>query len=363
MLSTGKLTRRQVGRTLAAALVLPPFARSQTRFYRVQQCRRSFSVFSLFQPQCLTLEANAPLMLHLDRTDAVTELHRIPVAAIVRIRFVSGDRLEVDLDRRTLASGTIRLTSTSGEDAAFTLGVPPSSLHGGIRREFCGTLEVRPALKQLEAILTMDTEAATASIVQAESPPKAAKAYFEAQAIVVRSFLYAANTGHQGFDFCDTTHCQFLRERPPEGSAALLATRATERLHLAFQERPFAAMYSRSCGGRTHTLAELGLPTINYPYYAVDCSFCLEHPEQWRREAGGAPMGERERLAFNRIYGWSALPSSNFVEEGAIRTGRGIGHGIGLCQLGAAALADRNQSTDSILAHFYPNTTVSPLHS
>jgi hypothetical protein len=66
-------------------------------------------------------------------------------------------------------------------------------------------------------------------------------------------------------------------------------------------------MYSRSCGSRTHTLADLGLPT-NYPYYPVDCSFCLERPENWWREIDNVPRSERERLVFNRIYGCSTLP-------------------------------------------------------
>jgi hypothetical protein len=132
-------------------------------------------------------------------------------------------------------------------------------------------------------------------------------------------------------------------------------------LHLTFEDRPLAAMYSRSCGGRTHTLADLGLPTANYPYYAVDCPFCLEHPEHWRREIDNVPRSERERLAFNRIHGWSTLPSNNFIQEGATQQGRGIGHGIGLCQLGAAALAARSHTADPILAHFYPNTTIRQL--
>jgi stage II sporulation protein D len=207
----------------------------------------------------------------------------------------------------------------------------------------------------------MDTEAATASIVHAESPREAPLAYLQAQAIVSRSFLFAADTGHHDFDFCDTTHCQFLRESPAKGSAAFIATRATMNLHLTFEDRPFAAMYSRSCGGRTHTLADLGLPTATYPYYAVDCQFCLEHPERWRREIDNAPRSERERLALNRIHGWSTLPSNNFIQEGAAQQGRGIGHGIGLCQLGAAALAARSYTADSILAHFYPNTTIRQL--
>lgn len=209
----------------------------------------------------------------------------------------------------------------------------------------------------------MDVETATASIVHAESPPKAPLAYLQAQAIVSRSFLYAADTGHHGFDFCDTTHCQFLREPPTESSAAFIATHATMRLHLTFEGRPFAAMYSRSCGGRTRALAELGLPIKNYPYYSIECPFCLEHPERWRREIDKVPVAERERLAFNRVYGWFALPSNNFARYGATLDGRGIGHGIGLCQLGAAALATRGHTAESILAHFYPNTMVSQLES
>ena len=358
MLPTAKVSRRHFTRTLAAALALPHFAKSQTG----SQLRRPrFNVFSLFRPQRLMLQSEAPLILHLNQTDAGAEFHRIPPAVLVQISTLSGNQLEISSDNLTITAKAIRLTSTSGEDAAFTLAVPPPALHGTIRRRFQGTLEVRSILNELQAVLTMDTEAATASIVHAESPPEASPAYLQAQAIVSRSFLFAANAGHHGFDFCDTTHCQFLREPPPTGSAAAIATRATMNLHLTFEDRSFAAMYSRSCGGHTHTLADLGLPIGNYPYYAVDCPFCLEHPEQWRREINNAPRSERERLAFNRIHGWSMLPSNNFLQDGATQQGRGIGHGIGLCQLGAAALAADRYTADRILAHFYPNTTIRQL--
>jgi stage II sporulation protein D len=361
MLPAAKLTRRRFTRTLAAAITLPHLANSQTTLYGPALRRPRFSVFSLFQPQRLTVQSEAPLILHLNQTDATTEFHRIPSATLIQIRTLSGNRLGVTLDNLTITASAMRLTSTSGKDAAFTLAVPPPALHGSIHRQFQATLEVRSALSQLQAILIMDTETATASVVHAESPPEVPLAYLQAQAIVSRSFLFAADTGHHGFDFCDTTHCQFLREPPPKVSPAFFATRATMNLHLTFEDRPFAAMYSRSCGGRTHTLADLGLPTANYPYYAVDCPFCLEHPEQWRREIDNVPREERERLAFNRIHGWSTLPSNNFTQEGATQHGRGIGHGIGLCQLGAAALAARSHTADLILAHFYPNTTIRQL--
>jgi len=42
--------------------------------------------------------------------------------------------------------------------------------------------------------------------------------------------------------------------------------------------------------------------------------------------------------------------------------GRGTGHGLGLCQLGAAAMARNGAGFPEILAHYYPNTrlTVMP---
>ena len=117
-------------------------------------------------------------------------------------------------------------------------------------------------------------------------------------------------------------------------------------------------MYSRSCGGHTRTLAELGLPVASYPYYAVTCPYCSQHPEQWQRQLDSIPHTEHERLALNRIQGWSTLPSNTFTQTGTLLEGRGIGHGIGLCQRGAAAMAAEGLTPRQILTHFYPNTTI-----
>jgi len=39
--------------------------------------------------------------------------------------------------------------------------------------------------------------------------------------------------------------------------------------------------------------------------------------------------------------------------------GKGWGHGVGLCQVGAYGMAVRGEGYRSILAHYYPGTTVS----
>jgi stage II sporulation protein D len=39
-------------------------------------------------------------------------------------------------------------------------------------------------------------------------------------------------------------------------------------------------------------------------------------------------------------------------------SGTGFGHGVGLCQVGAAARAWRGDSVDSILGHYFPAAAV-----
>jgi SpoIID/LytB domain protein len=38
--------------------------------------------------------------------------------------------------------------------------------------------------------------------------------------------------------------------------------------------------------------------------------------------------------------------------------GRGWGHGVGLCQIGAAVMADRGFDYRQILQHYYPGATL-----
>jgi len=193
-----------------------------------------------------------------------------------------------------------------GGEAAFRLSVP-----GKIRREFHGRLEIRRDKSQLLAIVEMDRETAVASVVAAEMPRAPAEAQ-KAQAVVARSFLTSALGRHPEFDFCDTTHCQFLREPPPEGSAAVSAQRSTRALVLAYQGKILAALYSAECGGRTRTLEEAGWHVEEYPYFAVDC----------------------------------------------LSTGSVSGHQIGMCQNGAAAMARRGRTFREILNHYFPATSI-----
>ena len=142
---------------------------------------------------------------------------------------------------------------------------------------------------------------------------------------------------------------------------------------LAYDDKPIAAMFTRSCGGDTRTPAEIGLPPAGYPYYAVRCEICYRDPVRWTRPLSReeaallASQGENGRIAIARKLGWDAGPSDNFTVEKqgseVILQGVGQGHGVGLCQRGARSTGELGSDFRTILGHYFPNTTLKPLPS
>ena len=318
----------------------------------------SVGVLGLFHSQEVEISAvNSELLECKDGAGA----DRFSVRGVVDLRRQSTKILFRNGDESKLADAII---CDNGQGAPSNVLV---ALPGKISRRYRGELEVRADARELLILVHMELEVAVASVVAAESPPGAPAEMLKAQAVAARSFLVAGKGRHRDFDFCDTTHCQFLRQPPPASSPAALAAAATQGLVLAYKDSPFAAMYSASCGGHTHSLQELGIAVKDYPYYAVTCEYCLRHPEKWvaqlsEADASGLQPTESSRLKLARKLGWKTVQSNSYSaqpERGAVViAGVGKGHGIGLCQRGAADMARHGARFKEILAHYYPNTTI-----
>jgi len=319
-------------------------------------------VFGLFHPRQLAVSARAgsALVVHAASESWVLEESSGVNSADIRI---GGDNVVLLIGTRIFRASKITVSSRNNGPADFDLAIA-----GKIRRHFRGTLEVKADSQKLTAVVTMDLETAVASVVAAESTMNTPSEALKALAVAARSYFVAGKGRHRDFDFCDTTHCQFLREPPASNTAAAQAVYATRGLVIAYQSQTFAAMYTRSCSGRTLTPAELGLPFTAYPYYSVDCKYCREHPSRWQSRlfaedaATLQVSNESSRLSLDRRLGWSAVPSNTFVmrKEGeqTVLRGVGQGHGMGLCQTGARAMAEEGADYREILAHYYPNTVI-----
>jgi stage II sporulation protein D len=319
-------------------------------------------VLGLFHPREFIVSATgaSALVLHAGEEQIVLENSSGVDSASVRI---SESDMVVTAGIRTVRASKIIVDSRKNDPVDFVLSVP-----GKITRHYQGILEIKPSAGNLIAIVTMDRETAIASVVAAESAPDIPLEALKAQAVATRSYFVASRGRHRDFDFCDTTHCQFLREPPSPESPAAKAVAATRDLVLAYDSRPVAAMYTRSCSGHTHTPAELGLPSGRYPYFPVECKYCRTHPVRWSsRLFSGDAVGlhshnESARLDVDRRLGWAAVPSNDFTtrkeNDEFILQGAGQGHGMGLCQSGAKAMAEEGADFRQILNRYYPNTTI-----
>lgn len=318
-------------------------------------------VLGLFHPKQLIVSSTAggAVILHTDHNDLVldpTSTGKVTVHA-------RGDLLALTYGAESLIAHKISFTSREGGPSEFVLAIP-----GKIARPYRGRLEITNESGELVPVVSMDLETAVASVVAAETIPGEPVEALKVQAVAARSYFVAGKGRHENFDFCDTTHCQFLRSPPPARSAAFQAAQATRGLVLAFESHVFAAMYTRSCSGRTHTPAEVGLPPGWYPYYAVECAYCRRHPARWHsriapKDATGLlPFNEPARLRVAKKVGWSTIPSNDFKtknESGqVVLDGIGQGHGIGLCQAGSKAMAEQGSNFREILAHYYPNAVL-----
>src|SRR5665213_2032834 len=112
-----------------------------------------------------------------------------------------------------------------------------------------------------------------------ESPPAA----LEALAIAIRTFAIINRNRHNadGYDVCDTTHCQVVRTATP---ATVRAAAATASLVLVRNGVPVPVYYSASCGGYTE------VPSAVWPG-AEDPPYLPSQPDEG---CGGVPMWTAE---------------------------------------------------------------------
>ena len=126
-----------------------------------------------------------------------------------------------------------------------------ATLGGSARPDARADITIRLGTMSREAqprIETLPLEEYVARVVAGEGQPRAADAAQQALAIAVRTFALANRARHrsEGFDLCDTTHCQVLRPATPASTRAALATAGKV---LVDRGEPAPVFYSAWCGG------------------------------------------------------------------------------------------------------------------
>ena len=301
------------------------------------------------------------------------------------------------LSQRTPASASAR--DQSGE-LRRDLAVAASGREGGPQAPIKLGRTLANGRTRVE---TMAVDAYIAQVLAGEGQPRAGDAAQQALAITARTFAMANRNRHrrEGFDLCDTTHCQVVR---PATATTTRAAVATSGRLLLNQGQPAFVFYSAWCGGRSELASQVWPGALDYPYEpSVHDDACEDEPawesdvrvtdiERALRAAGlrgdrlrevrivgrnqsnrvarirvegftpAEMTGHEFRMAVGRVAGWQAIKSTAFevtrTGSGYHFRGTGFGHGVGLCVIGAGKRASRGATADDILRFYYPGLTV-----
>lgn len=271
-----------------------------------------------------------------------------------------------------------------------------------------GRLIVKRQNGRLMVINEVDLEEYLKGVVPAEMNASWHPEALRAQAIAARTYgLYQMRqNGKKEFDVVASTKDQVYKGRAGADGPAGRAVEQTRSLVLTYHDEPvFAAFHSTAAGP---TEDAFNVWSLDLPYLkGVECPFDMNSPHfQWRTDVAlpfmekrlreeGFPVGVIAGLApaaysragrvtqirilhsdgelnikgedLRRVIGYTMLASTQFEFEvvglEVQFTGRGSGHGVGLCQWGAKELAERGYSAETILRYYYPGADIRNLAS
>ncbi|HLL02290.1 MAG TPA: SpoIID/LytB domain-containing protein [Myxococcaceae bacterium] len=276
-------------------------------------------------------------------------------------------------------------------------GVPgEESLRAG-DMEVRGDVVVRLYRDGLQLINVIPLEDYLAAVLGSEMPISFPAEALKAQAVAARTYALQKKLDTYGSAFylgSSVLHQVYggINREDPRTRAAVEATRGEV---LTYELAPIEAYFHASCGGRT----ESGWAALqrDLPYLRpVDCPCGKLPASRWSAEVSegelqaalqGSPEGLRiaartgtrrvsrvttadgtsvDGVRFRQRMGYTRLKSLDFEVEksshGYSFSGRGYGHGAGLCQWGAKALADGGWDYKDILLHYYPGAELQQLY-
>jgi len=263
-------------------------------------------------------------------------------------------------------------------------------------RVYRGAIWLRPTHDTVSAINIVDLEDYLLSVLPSEMPSTWPAGALQAQAIAARSYAVAnlGKHGKDGYDLKATIDDQVYSGVNSEHQASNDAVAATNGLILKHEGKPISAFFHSTSGGCTDVAENVWsrpLPYLksvvdyddNSPHFAWTRKVsCDDLEKAFSKDVGPVlAMIVISRTPTNRVKDAMIvgsqnttvvsgnairlalkLPSSNFnigYEENSYTfAGRGFGHGLGMSQYGARALAEQGYNAAQILAYYYRDVTV-----
>ena len=291
-------------------------------------------------------------------------------------------------------SDSVIFSGLTGNDN-FSLRI---NLLTSIRQFYSGDLKCFPDLATLIMINICDVEKYIAGVVKSEGGSGKNIEYFKSQAVIARTYMYRYIDKHlsDGYNVCDNTHCQAFNGSSSD-SILNLAVMETKGLVILDQDSTLiVSAFHSNCGGETCSSQDVWLTGQPYLKKVID-PYCLSS----RNAVWNKSIGLNDWLIFIRNSGYTGktddlsvfsfsqksrltdyrtgsftiplttirtelnLRSTFFsiVPEGdsILLSGRGYGHGVGLCQEGAMVMAEKGFKFSQIIDFYYSEVLISDI--
>ncbi len=299
------------------------------------------------------------------------------------------------LTGKSAVADSLTFTPSSGADL-FRLRAPGKE---EAVKTLDGVLKIKSFPGSLQVLNVTSAESYLPGVVRAEAGKYGPPDYFRAQAVVARTYVYRNINRHEldGYNLCDDTHCQVYPGMISEVPIVDACHSTAGQVLVNRDSMLIVAAFHGNCGGITATSADVWL--ADYPYLvSVNDPWCgysasstwnksipLSDWNSFLRSKGIAP-GEETALYSNpgsgpvRKMDRSVAGRHITSEEIRIRfglrsayfsltpaggsilvSGRGYGHGVGLCQDGAKAMAEKKVTYDKITGFYYPGTRITDI--
>ncbi len=262
-------------------------------------------------------------------------------------------------------------------------------------RTYDDELVVSAQYKSLRIINKVDIEKYVAGVVQWEVGIKNPHEFNKVKTIAIRTYALGNWRRHEdeGFQLCDEVHCQVFRGKTFNQNIYNAAFETAEYILVDDNARIITAGFFSNCGGQTMNSEDVWSKKVSYMRSITD-SFCLQKTNAvWEKKIPkdlwldyvktkyGFPVNDslqmKKVLKFEqpnrKVYLVNddyfiplkfvrediKLKSTFFtireVGENVVFSGKGFGHGVGLCQEGAMRMAELGYSYTKILNYYYSN--------
>ncbi len=255
---------------------------------------------------------------------------------------------------------------------------------------------------RIMAINLIEEEKYIAAVVEAEGGPNREDEFYKAQALIVRTYTFTHLQKHsaEGFNLCDGTHCQAYKGRSEQDDNIYTATSDTKDLIIVDSlNRPITAAFHANCGGQTANSGDVWVESLPY-LTSVPDKFCTSSRsatwdqrvplKAWKAflategvdtlkivKVSDMNFAPRTRPKTYSVYGID-IPTTKIRKHFKLRSawfsisvsrsevrfsGRGYGHGVGLCQDGAMNMARRGWTYDKIIQYYYKGVRIVDVNS